>query len=77
MNGIDTPERGQVGYAEATAHLRGLLSIPLTRVETTKPDKYGRWLVDIWVAPTQGGELHVNKMMVIEGHAKEYFGGAK
>lgn len=76
LAGIDTPERGQPGWAEASQHLRRLLLLPLVRIETHKPDKYGRWLVDLHV-DTDGGDLHVNRLMVVDGHAKEYFGGAK
>jgi len=74
--GIDTPERGQVNHDEATDYLNKLLSNGVTRIVTYKPDKYGRWLVDIWVA-IDGGELHANHAMVVEGFAKEYFGGKK
>ena len=74
--GIDTPERGQPGYSEATQHIKYLLGNGVARVETFKPDKYGRWLCEIYIS-TSGGELLVNKLMVIDGHAKEYFGGKK
>ena len=76
MNGIDTPERGQPGYTEAIDHLKRLLLMPLSHVQTHKPDKYGRWLVDLWV-DIDGGVLHVNRMMVTDGHANEYHGGRK
>lgn len=77
LMGIDTPERGQPGHREATLHLVNLLGNKLSRVETHKPDKYGRWLADLYVPAAQGGELHINALMVADGHAKEYFGGAK
>lgn len=50
--------------------------MPLSHVQTHKPDKFGRWLVDLWV-DIDGGTLHVNRMMATDGHAKEYFGGRK
>lgn len=75
--GIDTPEKNQQGYQEAIAYLNNLLTTPLTRVETYKPDKFGRWLVDLYIPTEQGGELHVNKLMIINNYAKEYFGGKK
>ena len=77
LNGIDTPERGQPGHREATIRLIDLLSNGLARVETHKPDKYGRWLVDLYIATQQGGELHVNRLLIVDGFAKEYFGGKK
>lgn len=76
LMGIDTPEHGQPGAAEATARLTALLAAGLARIETFKPDKFGRWLADIYVN-TDGGELFVNRVMVVEGMAVEYFGGAK
>ena len=76
LNGIDTPERGTIGCAPATQHLIDLTSGGLSRIETFKPDKFGRWLADLYIN-TSGGELLVNKLMVIDGHAKEYFGGKK
>lgn len=76
LNGIDTPEKGQSGYNEAKQHLDDLISAGISRIETFKPDKYGRWLADIYIN-TSGGELLINKLMVIDGHAKEYFGGRK
>lgn len=76
LMGIDTPERGQPGYLEATEHLRRLLLLPLSRIETHKPDKFGRWLVDLYL-DTDGGDLHVNRLMIVDGHSREYFGGAK
>lgn len=77
LNGIDAPERGQPGHREAMLHLINLLGTELSRVETHKPDKYGRWLVDLYVPGARGGELHANALMVADGHAREYFGGAK
>lgn len=48
--GVDTPERGQPGFHEATAFVeawcekyRGSL-----RVETHKADSFGRWLADLY-----------------------------
>lgn len=76
LNGVDTPERGQPGYADATTFLIQLLKDGVSRVETFKPDKYGRWLADIYVS-VSGGEQLVNQQMIAAGHAKPYFGGAK
>lgn len=77
LRGIDTPEKGKEGYHEATSWLERLLNAQISRVETFKPDKYGRWLVDIYIVADKGGELLVNKLMELEGHAKPYFGGKK
>lgn len=76
LYGIDTPERGHPLYHEATEHLSKLLLLGVSKVQTHKPDKFGRWLVTVWV-PVTGGDLCVNEAMVVEGFAKEYWGGAK
>ena len=76
LYGIDTPERGEQGALEATEFLKSTLLDGLSRIETFKPDKFGRWLVDIYIA-VDGGEMNVNQMMITEGLAKPYFGGAK
>lgn len=77
LHGIDTPERGQVNYREAIEFLKTLLSEGISKIETHKPDKYGRWLVDIWIPADDSGDYHVNTMMVSRGLAKPYFGGTK
>lgn len=72
LAGIDTPERGQPGYLEAANRLREMLAHGLSRVETRKSDKYGRYLVHCWA-----GLVNVNQKMLSEGFAKPYFGGSK
>ena len=69
LYGLNTPERGKPGASEATAALAALLAPGLVRVQTHKPDKYGRWLVDLWVAAG-----HVNQLLIAGGHAKPYSG---
>lgn len=76
LNGIDTPERGTSGSLEAIERLKELISVGLSRVQTHKPDKFGRWLATLWVS-VDGGELNVNQVLVAEGLAREYFGGKK
>lgn len=64
LYGINTPERGEPGYAEA--RLRCLELLPIgskIEVRTYKQDKYGRWLVDI---PT------VRETLISEGLAKPF-----
>lgn len=65
---INTPERGQPGWAEATARLEELLTGQNLLIRTEKPkDKWGRWLADVFVA----GQC-VNDLLVAEGHAERY-----
>ena len=75
LYGIDTPERGQPGYSEATAFAQSLAPIGVTfPIETLKdPDKYGRWLLVIHL----GDNDSVNSQLVQNGHAAPYFGGKR
>lgn len=68
--GINAPERGYPGGAEATAELTRLLPVgQRVRIETFPPlqDKYGRWLARIFV-----DDLDVNEEMVKGGFAVAY-----
>jgi micrococcal nuclease len=64
---INTPERGQPGYAEATAELQRLLAGRGLTIEVRGQDKYGRWLVEIFA-----GGANVNDAMLAAGMAKAY-----
>ena len=74
LYGINTPERGQPGYAEATARAESLA--PAGSAVTAKtyknPDKYGRWLVEVFAK-----DIIVNQRLVTEGLAVAYFGGTR
>ena len=70
LTGINTPERGNPGWAEATARARELAPegrhvLALTRKEG---DKYGRWLAHIIL---EDGRT-VNEVLLIEGLAVAY-----
>ena len=74
LYGIDTPERGQPRWADATAHLAALMPVgSQVVIRSYKPtlhpksDSFGRWLVDIYA-----GEIHVNKAMLDSGLAVVY-----
>ena len=74
LYGINTPERGQPGYAEATAQANALAPAGSTVLVTTykAPDKYGRWLAEIFA-----NGVNVNQTLITEGLAVAYFGGTK
>jgi micrococcal nuclease len=76
LMGIDTPERGHEGFTEATERLTALLEqyAGQLELEVTKRDKYGRYLGEIRVAETG---FSINQQMIIEGHAKAYYGGKR
>ena len=79
MYGIDTPElRGKTAKEKAAAkvardRLRELINEKTVLVQSlTKPDKYGRLLVKVWIDGT-----YVNDLLIKEGHARAYDGGKK
>lgn len=46
---INTPEKGQPGWAEATAATAARLAAGKITVELKGRDKYGRWLAELYV----------------------------
>ena len=76
LNGIDAADEDKAKKDAATARMVELLAGGVSRVETFKPDKFGRWLADIYIA-VDGGEMLTNQMMINEGFAIPYFGGRK
>lgn len=76
LNGIDAADADKAKKDAATARMIELLAGGVSRIETFKPDKFGRWLADIYVA-VDGGEILANQMMINEGFAVPYFGGRK
>ncbi len=65
--GIDTPERGEFYYSEATAHLASLIADgDVTLVaDVSERDRYGRLLRYVYV-----DDLFVNEKMIADGYAK-------
>ena len=75
--GVDTPERGQEGFDEATVALEEKL-IKADRIEvwTSKTGKYGRYLGDIYTTSTgENGEIrttHINPWIIQMGYGVKY-----
>lgn len=72
--GIDSPERGQTGWAESKAALEKKLPVDAeVLIETFHPrdrderDSFGRWLATIWL----DGE-NINEWLVEQGFAEVY-----
>jgi endonuclease YncB( thermonuclease family) len=78
--GINTPEITGVPLDEkargvaATQELVRLLSLGELVARTSKPDKYGRWLVELWVRDPAGAVICVNESLIENGFAKAYVG---
>lgn len=75
LYGIDTPEIGQPNHDQATALANQIAPAGSTVQIATypAPEKYGRWLVDIFTADQHS----VNDTLLASGYAKPYFGGHK
>lgn len=72
--GVDTPERGQPGWAEAAEWVRRWLDDRRdqqqeVRVITHKADSFGRWLATVYT-PTLGGTMNLS--LVASGLAVPY-----
>lgn len=72
--GVDTPERGEPGWAEATEFVRRYLDDARdqqreVRATTQKADSFGRWLAQVYVRD-QGGTL--SGALLAAGHAVPY-----
>lgn len=67
--GVDTPERGQPGWAEATDFTRLWIDVarPGLRVQTHKSDSFGRWLGDLY-----NGNEHLAQALIDAGHGVSY-----
>lgn len=69
LTGINTPERGKPNWAESIAMVNRLATpgTPVIIQSRKDPDKYGRWLADIWV-----NGIHINAELVKGGLAVPY-----
>jgi micrococcal nuclease len=75
LMGVDTPERGRPGAAEAKARVNALAPAGAqVTVATHAKDKYGRWLAEVFTARSQES---VNVTLLDERLAKPYDGGTK
>jgi endonuclease YncB( thermonuclease family) len=73
--GINTPEMRKPTIVEgkaAKAELEKLLSLGKIRVITSRTDKYGRWLADVFVTGPDGAEFSVSQKMIEGGFAVPY-----
>lgn len=76
LDGLDTPEKGKPGSAEATARDRALAPEGTQVMLATGPhpeDKYGRILAQLSTADG----VSINGTLLQEGLAKAYNGGSK
>lgn len=75
LRGLNTPERGKPGYAEAKAFVAHAVLGQTVRVETRldAADKYGRMLADVhYNDPANGLTYHLNQELLDAGLAVPY-----
>lgn len=72
---VDTPERNESGWLEATTFTRSLLPTGQSVViKTEKADSFGRYLAEVFPVDEQDGIAagSVNTALLASGHAVEY-----
>jgi micrococcal nuclease len=67
--GVDTPERYEEGYHEATEFTAQLIEGKTVIVQTYDKDAFGRYLVDVFI---EGENKSLNDMLLEEDHAEIY-----
>ena len=70
LSGIDTPERGEPGFNEATAALAAMIEGRAVRLEFPAPrkrDSSGRLLCRVYA-----GDMDTGRELLRQGHAKPY-----
>lgn len=72
--GIDTPEKWYEYGKVVKAYVEEQLEFKTVQISSTKPDKYGRYLVDIYV---DGMEGTFNQHLIDNNMAKSYHGAAR
>lgn len=77
---INTPELHGVDKSlvkkaqDAKREVERLCSLGPLRLVSYKPDKYGRWLADIYVTPPGKEEVHINQALIDGGFALPWDG---
>jgi endonuclease YncB( thermonuclease family) len=78
LHGLNAPEiHGVTGTElkegnDATLELKRLLGLGSITARTHKPDKYGRFLVELWVTDKDGAVTDVNSSLLAGGFAKPF-----
>jgi endonuclease YncB( thermonuclease family) len=71
LRGLDCPEMDTPEGKAAKKFVEGLMNEAASiTITTTKPDKWDRYLSDIFLAPANGEELFLNNELLRCGHAR-------
>lgn len=69
---INTPEKGQPGYAESVARVNELVPVGAEiAIDCMGLDKYGRWLAEVYI-PGPSSPASINQMLLNQGLAVPY-----
>lgn len=71
LSHVNTPEKGQQGWKEATDFTTQTLVGKEVSIVSTKDDKYGRVLAEIYIE-IDGQEVYFNGELLSKGLAKPY-----
>lgn len=66
---VDTPERSEPGWAEATSFTASSLLAGSIVVNTVKRDSFGRWLAKVWVDGVLLNDA-IREFLALEGYGK-------
>lgn len=70
---INTPERGQPGFTEATDRVKELTPVgSMVRIKTGKAGGFGRWLAEIEYKVEESVMVNLNDQLLNEGLAVLY-----
>lgn len=67
--GVDTPERNEEGYHEATEFTAQMIEGKTILIQSYDKDAFGRYLVDVFL---EDEKQTLNEMLIAEGYAELY-----
>ena len=83
LYGVNTPEsrtrdkeEKKKGLAAKEFVKKRIMDREVT-IETTKKGKFGRYLAKVYYSNAMRENICLNDQLILEGHAKEYFGGKR
>ena len=84
LYGVNTPEsrtkdkeEKKLGLA-AKSYVESRIKGKKVKVDITKgKGKYGRYLASIFYSNAFGDAINLNQALILDGHAKEYYGGKR
>ena len=70
LRGVNCPEMDTPAGKAAQRFVQGLVdAAKAILLTTTKPDKYDRYLADVFLVPESGEEIYLNNLLLENGHA--------